>query len=1055
MFWVTARLLLLGFIILAFGHVTSHAQSDDVGALNRQVVALSRQGNYAKATKIAKRALAIAEQKSGPDNPVIATSLNNLAGLYQSQGRYAAAEPLYKRSLALYERALGPDHPDVATSLNNLALLYQRQGRYAAAEPLYKRSLDLYEKALEPDHPDIAMSLNNLAFLYQRQGRNAEAEPLYKRSLALYERALGPAHPDVGQSLNNLAGLYQSQGSYAAAEPLYKRSLAIREIALGPVHPDIAMSLNNLALLYQRQGRNAEAEPLYKRSLALYEKALGPDHPEVGQLLDNLAGLYQHQGRYVAAEPLYKRSLAIREKALGPDHSAVGQLLNNLALLYQRQGRHAAAEPLYKRSLAIYEKALGPAHPEVATSLNNLALLYLSQGRYAAAEPLYKRSFAIYEKALGPDHPQIATTLINLAALYWLQSRYADAEPLYKRSLAIREKALRPDHPDVGQSLSHLAALYRAQNDWKRATGYYRRSAAVIARRARRGTQIIGRSLTGKKKSEVARSSFVFAQLVKSAHRLTQQNNKASIKIAPEMFQAAQWASGSEAAAALAQMAARQTKGGGDLARLVRARQDLVAEWQKRDALRSAAVSQPPAKRNHQAETKNVTRLAAIDSRIANIDKRLAADFPDYATLSNPQPLTIAEVQKQLKTNEALVLFLDTVEWKPTPEETFIWVVTRTASRWLHSGMGTAALTKQVGQLRRTLDPTAGGMRGGRALGTKATGGFDRKIAHQLYNELLAPAEDLLKDKSHLIVVPSGALTALPFHVLLTEPPSASRQASLRSAPWLIRRHAITTLPSVASLGALRRNTTRPKIVKDYVGFANPVFGSSRIRTASVDAKRGFAGYFRGTRGDVSALSDLNPLPDTEDEVRAISKLFGARADIYFGKDVNEGAIKRLPLGRYRVVHFATHGLIAGEVSKLAEPALALSVPAAPSDADDGLLTASEVTTLKLNAEWVILSACNTAAGDRPGAEALSGLARAFFYAGTRALLVSHWPVVSSAAVKLTTKTFAQLRRAPALGRSEALRRAMLDIIDNGTDTEAHPSYWAPFVVVGEGAQDQ
>jgi CHAT domain-containing protein len=146
--------------------------------------------------------------------------------------------------------------------------------------------------------------------------------------------------------------------------------------------------------------------------------------------------------------------------------------------------------------------------------------------------------------------------------------------------------------------------------------------------------------------------------------------------------------------------------------------------------------------------------------------------------------------------------------------------------------------------------------------------------------------------------------------------------------------------------------------------------------------------------------------------------------------------------------------LIAGEVSKLAEPALALSVPAAPSDADDGLLTASEVTTLKLNAEWVILSACNTAAGDRPGAEALSGLARAFFYAGTRALLVSHWPVVSSAAVKLTTKMFAQLRRTRELGRSEALRRAMLDIIHNGSELEAHPSYWAPFVVVGAGGAD-
>jgi CHAT domain-containing protein len=153
------------------------------------------------------------------------------------------------------------------------------------------------------------------------------------------------------------------------------------------------------------------------------------------------------------------------------------------------------------------------------------------------------------------------------------------------------------------------------------------------------------------------------------------------------------------------------------------------------------------------------------------------------------------------------------------------------------------------------------------------------------------------------------------------------------------------------------------------------------------------------------------------------------------------------------VVYFATHGLVAGDVKGLAEPSLALTLPKEPSEFDDGLLTASEIAQLKLNADWVVLSACNTIAGDKPGAEALSGLARAFFYAGARSLLVSHWAVESNAATRLTTATFAIMKSDPTLGRAEALRRAMLEYVrDAANPRNAYPAYWAPFVVVGEGA---
>jgi CHAT domain-containing protein len=168
--------------------------------------------------------------------------------------------------------------------------------------------------------------------------------------------------------------------------------------------------------------------------------------------------------------------------------------------------------------------------------------------------------------------------------------------------------------------------------------------------------------------------------------------------------------------------------------------------------------------------------------------------------------------------------------------------------------------------------------------------------------------------------------------------------------------------------------------------------------------------------------------------------------------------VKQAKLDQYRIAYFATHGLVAGDLEHFtkskAEPALALTIPDDPTDFDDGLLSASEIAQLKLNADWVVLSACNTAAEDKPGAEALSGLARAFFYAGARSLIVSHWEVADEATARLMTNTFQASVRDPKLSHGEALRQSMLTMINDAkSDCDAHPRLWAPFVVVGEPAK--
>ena len=883
------------------------------------------------------------------------------------------------------------------------------------------------------------------------------------------------------------------EGKYAEAIPIAEKALAISEKALGPEHPSVATGLNNLALLYQAQGRYSDAEPLSKRSLAISEKALGPEHPTVATGLNNLAGLYESQGRYSDAELLYKRALALREKAIGPEHPSVAASLNNLAELYRVQGRYVEAEPLYKRSLAISEKALGPEHPSVATSLNNLALLYQAQGRYSDAEPLYKRDLAISEKALGPEHPSVATSLNNLALLHQAQGRYSDAEPLYKRALAVREKALGPEHPDVAASLSNLAWLSLAQNDWAKAADRWRNAGQLLQRRAARGGATAS-SVIGTEKSEIAQNSWYFSGRVKAASRLAAQARKLDETSKSELFETAQWAQSSEAASSLAQMAVRGAAGDAKLAGLVRERQDLAAEWQVTDKQLIAAKSETPDKRNADGEMKLADRLAAIDARLVAIDAIFNDQFPDYAALTSPKPASIAEIQAQLGDNEALVLFLDTNDgFKPLPEETFIWAVTKTESRWVRSDLGTKALQEHVVALRCGLDSSAWEA-GGQVTCAKALGldpaakkpkplPFDVAKAHALYKGLFGDIEDLLVNADgsgkSLLLVPSGALTALPFQVLVSKPP---KDKTFENAAWFARDHALTVLPSVAGLAALRRNKTSSPAAEPFIGFGNPVLtGSakcgkiivpdtcpeSEVQLASAghsDVARdaGEAGapedFFRNGLADVAAVKTrLCPLPDTAHELTCVARSLGAlESSVVLGADMTETKVKATPLDTYRVIHFATHGLLAGETSQLAkdnaEPSLVMSPPGTPTELDDGLLTASEVAGLKLNADWVVMSACNTAGAGAPGAEALSGLAKAFFYAGARALLVSHWPVNSYAATMLTSRTFSELKSDPGIGRSEAFRRAMLAVMsDPKRPGDAHPSVWAPFVVVGEG----
>lgn len=538
-----------------------------------------------------------------------------------------------------------------------------------------------------------------------------------------------------------------------------------------------------------------------------------------------------------------------------------------------------------------------------------------------------------------------------------------------------------------------------------------------------------------------------------------------------EAFEAAQWAIASDAADALAKVSARFAEGDDALGQLAEERETLLT---RRDALeleleRLYAV-QGDEGRDRRAAAR--AQYEQVRSRLTAVDADIESRFPAYAELTSPRALTVAETQALLKPDEGLLLVL------VNPEATYVWGLSRDRVEWARAeDLGDAAMTASVAKLRESLT-TAAQNRSDldpSIFAGRPVAAFDRAEAHRLYAGLVKPVEGVFEGKTTLITVVTGALTTLPLAVLSTEAPTgADTPDALATTPWLIDRYALATLPSVSSLKALRchlvsdpalrspgcppsapASATRLAARPQTRGFTLAAFGAPILAGAPDYASRGAPAadsiLGEGRLADVSRLKALPYLPGSKTELEALKTRY-PRALIRIGPEATETAVRRADaaaLSDARFVVFSTHGLMAG--STAAEPGLVMTPPDHATEADDGYLNASEAAQLRLNAEFVVLSACNTAASDgRPGGEGLSGLARAFFYAGARSVLVSHWEVSDAATTELITSSFAALDApgADVGDRARALQTGMRAVRANRAWT--HPAFWAPFTLVGE-----
>ena len=354
---------------------------------------------------------------------------------------------------------------------------------------------------------------------------------------------------------------------------------------------------------------------------------------------------------------------------------------------------------------------------------------------------------------------------------------------------------------------------------------------------------------------------------------------------------------------------------------------------------------------------------------------------------------------------------------------------------------------------------------------------FDLKLGYELYSLLLKPIESGWKHAKSLIVATNGALGFISLVAFADRTSEAKGMMTLclqATDSAVAARRMLPTVPS-AALRTLRQ-LSPGKLNRGRRRFGDPIFSimtdkaddeNGTIKVASAaNATRGLplkVGAALSSMGSTAQIA-MRAAADTADELKSIALALQADPSkvLFLGKNANEETVKTMDLSGFKVLAFATHGLVPGELDGLTQPALALSSPAVTGKPGDGLLTMEEILALKLDADWVVLSACNTGAAAGAGAEAASGLGRAFFYAGTRALLVTNWSVHSQSARELVTDLFKRQAADPELTRSEALRQAMMALIDGPgyvdsagktQFTYAHPLFWAPYSIIGDGGR--
>ncbi len=1063
---------------------------EQLDQLNQQVDTLYQLGHYTHAIQLGIHARDLALRLLGADDLTYATSLNNLGTVYDAVGNYEQAADLYVMALAIRRTILGEVHPVVAQSQHNLAALSEAVGDYTQAEQLYQQALTIRRATLGNTHPDIATTLNNLAELYRLQGKYPQAEAFHKEALQMRQALLPEGHPEIGTSLNNLALLYGTTGKYPQAETLYKQALAIWQTSLGNMHPHTGACFNNLAALYELTGDYVQAEKFYQEALEIRKAALGEEHSDVADTLNNLAGLYRLTGRYQRAEPLYQQSLILRRRLYGERHPDVAESLNNLGVMYQVMGHMPQALNHYRQAMSIWRAVLGDEHPQVGMCFNNIGALYMDIGDYTRAEHFYLRALAIRLTALGQIHVDSADTLNNLAELYFYRQDYRQAALFYKHAWEIRREVLGEVHADVAASLNNLALVHEAMGNDEQAEDFYLQASTIWNKAVGGQHPDIATHQYNLAVFYLARGRIMEAwTLIKQATEIddlfigqifsiSSENQRMAYlsmlqnhynvllsfvyqyhslipSLIPWGFDVIQHRKTIRAEVLAVQ---RDVLLGGHYPTLVPKLQEL----NRLHTQIAQKVLAGPGPEGLEAYRQFLEEQTAQKDRL---EAELARQIPEMNLMSQLQQVDRQSLCQILPAGSALVEFAQfyqfafqtfsgphTLQDQTAHYVAFVLLSGEPDTVQLIDIGSAGGINQMIATFRASLIGT------GRHL---STGMPEEEIGRDNGSVLRAAVFDpllpVLHESKRLFLAPDGDLYSLSFEILPTD-----------DGNHLIDSYQISYLDAGRDLLRLK-SWSAPQSEKPLV-LAAPEFDLSSIEQISSQRVSQAEEQLRQLLDE--RTFSFAPLPGAEKEGKEVAAYLGVTP--YLGREAVESRLKswRSP----GVLHIATHGFFLKNAAErkispssvsrsrlewlltqnienpLLRSGLALAGAntwsrrgALPEEAEDGILTAEDVSGLDLLAtSLVVLSACETGLGEVQIGEGVFGLRRAFMLAGTRTLIMSLWKVPDRQTQELMERFYRAIVAGIPCG--EALQRAKQDM----KNLYENPFYWGAFICQGD-----
>jgi CHAT domain-containing protein/tetratricopeptide (TPR) repeat protein len=962
------------------------------------------------------RAAAELAKASGED-VLAAWLLDRLAKALAEAEKWPEADAVYGQALGLL--AQEPEPLATVQLLWSWGKAFDRRGAWDEAVERFQKALELARKRA-PKSLTEALVLNSLGIVAGRREDYPTADKLLRQALAIREE-LAPGTSEVMGSLNNLGILARRRGDLEAAEEVLKHGEEIQR-RLAPLSDTRALFLQNLGNVVRDRADLKEAESYYRQALAIFE-TIAPDGGGVTDILGRLADVATQRGDLAAADALLQRSLAIQERR---SHNAMESSSNLIYLgnLASRRGDQETAAAHYRRALALEEK-ISPQGAEVAVSLGSLGIVEGLLGDFAAARVHLRRSLAIKER-LAPDSLDAAAGMERLGrAEVDADGDLAEAERLLRRALAIYDRQA-PESLPAADILYALGEATARRGRLSEASALHRRALDLRSRLAPGST---GEAETlhalGLLARRAGRAGEEIRYLCQAVDVLDRQ--RARVGDTLEAATAFESALGEHYHACLESLVrhGRPAEAFHVLER-GRARSFLRLLGERDLRLRELAPELAAERRHADAEYDRIqgrlwhlsasrdgaeieqltSELRGLRARQEEILARIRRQAPRPAALQDPQPLDLAGARAVLDPGTVLL------EYAVGRETSWLFVVEPADAPGagltvFRIAAGEKTLRQEVERFRRLL----------KRPGSERAALQDR--ARRLYGLLVRPAEGRISRGKRLLVSPDGPLSSLPFSTLR------------RGSRYLVEWRPIHSVLSATVYAELRpsRPARREPRPESLAAFGDPLYR----RAPNADPQ---------VREALRRGLSLTPLPSSRREVAAIASLYpGART--FLGAAATEERAKSLG-PESRLIHFACHGLL-DERFPL-NSALALTLPEHPAEGEDnGLLQAWEIFEgVRLDADLVTLSACDTALGREMGGEGLVGLTRAFQYAGARSVLASLWEVADEPTARFMRGFYGHLHQGKS--KDEALRAAQIDRIRE----RAHPFFWAAFELSGD-----